>query len=139
MREQPRPPERTTGTGARESRTLIAPIEAFDVDDEIDRLTTEPEWSGRDRNAVTLAKSSNFRVVLVVLREGAQVGEDEAHGGISVQVLRGAVRVRRSADAAELSAGQLAALDVGGPWAITARDESAILLTIAWPEERSLV
>jgi quercetin dioxygenase-like cupin family protein len=139
MQDQPRAPERTSGTGERESRTLMRDVEAFDVDDEIDRLTNEPEWSGGDRNAVTLAKSSSFRVVLVVLRTGARVGEDEAHGPMSVQVVRGAVTVRRSKDSVELSAGELAALDVGGPWSISARDETAILLTIAWPEERSLV
>ena len=139
MPEQPPPPERTSGTDERESRTLIAAIETFDVERELERLTGEPEWAGGDRNAVTLAKSSRFRVVLVALRAGAQVGEDEAHGPMSVQVLRGAVSVRRSSEASDLSAGQLATLDVGGPWAVVAKDESAILLTIAWPEERSLL
>jgi quercetin dioxygenase-like cupin family protein len=139
MPRQPRPPERTSGADARGPRTLEQAVAVFDVDDQLDRLTAEPEWSRHDRNAVTLAKSSSFRVVLVALRGGAQVGEDEAHGPMSVQVVRGAVTVRRSEEAAELSAGQLAAMEAGGPWSVTARDASAILLTISWPEERSLV
>jgi len=139
MADQPRPPERTSGADARRPRALEQPVAAFDLDDELDRLTAEPEWSGRDRNALTLAKSSSFRVVLVALRGGARVGEDEAHGPMSVQVFRGAVTVRRSNEAAELSAGQLGTMEAGGPWSVTARDASAILLTISWPEERSLV
>jgi quercetin dioxygenase-like cupin family protein len=139
MPTQPRPPGRTTGRDAREPRTLEREVAVFDLDDQLDRLTREPEWLRGDRNAVTLAKSSSFRVVLVVLRDRARIGEDEAHGPISVQVIRGAVTVRRSDDSAELSAGQLAAMEAGGPWSITARDASAMLLTISWPEERSLV
>ncbi len=77
--------------------------------------------------------------MLICLKPGGKVGEDEAHGRMSVQVLRGAVAVRREEGSAELSAGQLAALDAGQAWSVEARDESAILLTIAWPEERSLV
>ena len=139
MANQPRPPERTSGADAREPRTLERDGAVFDLDDELDRLTGEPEWSGGDRNAVTLSKSTSFRVVLVALREGALIGEDEAHGPISVQVIRGAVAVRRSEDSAELSAGQLATMEAGGPWSVTARDASGVLLTISWPEERSLV
>jgi quercetin dioxygenase-like cupin family protein len=116
MADQPRPPERTSGADARRPRTLEQPVAVFDLDDELDRLTAEPEWSGRDRNALTLAKSSSFRVVLVALRGGARVGEDEAHGPMSVQVFRGAVTVRRSNEAAELSAGQLGTMEAGaGP------------------------
>jgi quercetin dioxygenase-like cupin family protein len=139
MPEQPRAPETTSGADAREPRTLMQPIETFDLDGELQRLTSEPEWTGRDRNAVTLAKATNFRVVLVVLRAGAEVGEDEAHGPISVQVIRGSAAVRRAGQESELGAGRLATLDSGGAWAISAREDSAVLLTIAWPEERSLV
>jgi quercetin dioxygenase-like cupin family protein len=139
MPEQPRPPERTSGTEDREPRTLISPVEVYDLQRELERLTREPEWSDGHQNAVTLAKGSNFRVVLVAMKPGARVGEDEAHGRMSVQVLRGAVSVQRPDKGSELAAGQLAALDAGQPWSIEARDESAILLTIAWPEERSLL
>jgi quercetin dioxygenase-like cupin family protein len=139
MANQPRPPDQTGGSDERKPRTLESEVAVFDLDDELDRLTGEPEWSGGDRNAVTLSKSTSFRVVLVALREGARIGEDEAHGPISVQVIRGAVTVRRSDDAAELSAGQLATMEAGGPWSVSARDASGVLLTISWPEERSLV
>jgi quercetin dioxygenase-like cupin family protein len=139
MSRQPPPPERTSGADAREPRTLIAPLDVFDIKEETEKLTAEPEWSGRDRNAVTLAKSSSFRLVLVALGRGGKVGEDEAHGTMSVQVVRGAVAVRRSEDAAQVKAGQIAALEAGGPWSVSATEDSAVLLTIAWPESRSLV
>ncbi len=139
MPEQPRPPERTSGTEDREPRTLMGPVEVYDLERELERLTREPEWSDGHQNAVTLAKGSNFRIVLVAMKPGARVGEDEAHGRMSVQVLRGAVTVERPDKGSELAAGQLAALDAGQPWSIEARDESAVLLTIAWPEERSLL
>ena len=139
MANQPRPPGRTGGSDEREPRTLEREVAVVDLEEELDRLSGEPEWSGGDRNAVTLYKSSSFRVVLVALREGARIGEDEAHGPISVQVIGGSITVRRSNDSAELSAGQLATMEAGGPWSVTARDASGVLLTISWPEERSLV
>ena len=138
MPEQPRAPEQTSGTDEREPRTLMQAVETFDLAAEVERLTSEPEWS-RDRNAVTLAKATNFRVVLVALRGGAEIGEDEAHGPISVQVLHGGAVVRRSGQDTELGSGRLAALDAGGAWAVSAREDSVVLLTLAWPEERSLV
>ncbi len=139
MPEQPRPPERTSGTEDREPRTLISPVEVYDLEREVERLTREPEWSDGHQNTVTLAKGSTLRIVLVAMKPGARVGEDEAHGRMSVQVLRGAVSVRRPEHGRELAAGQLAAMNAGEAWSIEAREESAILLTIAWPEERSLL
>jgi quercetin dioxygenase-like cupin family protein len=139
MPTQPAPPDRTSGADTREPRTLTAALEVLDLQQELKRLVNEPEWSGGDRNAVTLAKSSSFRLVLVALRAGARVGEDEAHGPMSVQVLRGTVTVRRSEDAAHLRPSELAAMEAGGAWSVSADEDSAVLLTIAWPEDRSLV
>ena len=138
MAEQPPPPDRTSGSDVREARELTAPLEVFRLEEEARRLTSEREWSG-DRNAVTLAKEGDLRLTLVALKRGAVLDQVEAHGRLSAHVLRGSVTVRRGQEQAQVSAGEVAAVDSGHPWSIEANDESAVLLTFAYPREDSLV
>jgi quercetin dioxygenase-like cupin family protein len=56
-----------------------------------------------------------------------------------VLLLEGAALVGRDGEPFELLSGELAVLDAGLPWWIEAREEAAVLLTMTWPEEKSLV
>jgi quercetin dioxygenase-like cupin family protein len=136
---QPRPPEHTSGSDDREPRELIAPVVVVGIASELERLRDEPAYRAGDRNAVTLAKEPDLRVVLAALRPGARIGEEMAHGRLTVEIVEGAVEVSRDGEGMELVAGELAVLDSGRAWSIEAREESAALLTMTWPEERSLL
>ncbi len=136
MADQPAP-ERTSGSEIREARSLMEAVEVFDLRREIEDLVAEPNWAD-DRNSRTLAKEENLRILLVALKAGAELGTDEAHGRMSLQVLRGQVAVSHDGQDASLCPGQLAALDVGGKWSVRAIEDSAVLLTICWPEERAV-
>jgi quercetin dioxygenase-like cupin family protein len=105
--------------------------------DEVERLSAEPEWSEGDRDSLTLAKASDVRLVLSVLRPGARIGDEEARGSLAVQTLAGAILVGRGDERVELRAGQLAVLQEGATWWVEAQEQSALLLMMAWPEERS--
>ena len=129
--------ESTRGSDAREARSLRDPLMQFDLAAEIDRLTTESEWGDGDRNSIVLAKDSRLRVLLSVIRAGARIGDDDAEAAITVQVLGGRVTLRRDVHAIDLADGHLGTIESGGSRTVEAVEDSAVLLTIAWPPERA--
>ncbi|HEX8713325.1 MAG TPA: hypothetical protein VF730_15700, partial [Terracidiphilus sp.] len=68
-------------------------VNQFDLPSEIAHAESRKPW----RTGVfskTLIKEKDMRVVLSVLEPGAQMKSHHADGSMSVQVLRGAVRLR---------------------------------------------
>lgn len=112
--------------------SMASPFLEFDLTSEVDRLHRESRWN-TGQNARTLIKYDDLRVVLMALKAGARIPEHEANGRISVQVLSGHVRLNASGRAFNLLPGSLLALDERAPHDLEALEESAILLTIAWP------
>ncbi len=104
----------------------------FDLDREIEQLRSEPAWA-TGRNAKTLIKYDDFRVVLTALRAHAVIPTHQTEGRISVQTVRGHLLVRAGGRTFDMPAGRLLALDRGLPHDVEAIDDSAMLLTIAWP------
>ena len=114
----------------RESRPLSEPILQFSLLDEIARLAGEPQWSDGDRNSIVLARDEQFRVLLTVMRRGAQIADRDGTETLSLQLLSGSVMVRRDAADAVLAPGELVVLERGGAWSIDALEESAALFTL---------
>ena len=108
------------------------PFMEFDLPAEVHRLHAETTWS-TGHNARTLIKYDDLRIVLTTLKASARVPEHKTEGRITVQVLSGHIQVRASERTFSLRAGGLLALDQGVPHNIEALEESALLLTIAWP------
>ena len=77
-------PDQTSGSPVREARPLMERLLVFDLPVEIARLREEPTFEGKDRNSMTLAKESDFRVLLTVLRPGAALDEQDGEGRMSV-------------------------------------------------------
>jgi quercetin dioxygenase-like cupin family protein len=123
---------------------LNAPSLQFDLDEEVRRLWRE-NASRAGRNAKTLAKQDDFRIVLTVLTGGRRIQEHQAAGRISIQAVQGHIRVRTgrepSSEPIDLPAGRLLVLDRGVRHDVEALTDSASLLTVAWPaggrEERT--
>lgn len=106
----------------------------FDLGREIQQLRHEHTWS-TGRKSRTLVKQSDFRVVLMALKAGTRVQEHKADGRISIQTVAGRISIRACQRTFVLPAGSLLALDRATVHDVEALEESAILLTIAWPEE----
>jgi len=105
----------------------------LDLPAELSRLHEETTWS-TGQNARTLIKYDTLRVVLVALKAGKSLEEHRTEGRISVQVLSGHVEIKASGRTFNLRAGGLLALDRNQPHDVRALQESAVLLTIAWPD-----
>jgi quercetin dioxygenase-like cupin family protein len=104
----------------------------FDLPAEIHRLHAETTWS-TGHNARTLIKYDDFRIVLIALAAEARMQEHKAEGRISIHVLSGHIQLRASGRTFSLRSGGLLALDHGVTHDVHALEESALLLTIAWP------
>jgi quercetin dioxygenase-like cupin family protein len=126
------PPGETTGTSERPPQRMASPVLAFDLAHEVARLHEQAAWQHGDRNAKTLVKEADFRVVLLALRAGARMEEHRAAGRISVQTLAGHLRLHTAGSNVDLPIGRLVILERDIPHSVEALDESAFLLTIAW-------
>jgi quercetin dioxygenase-like cupin family protein len=111
---------------------IASPFLEFDLKTEIDRLHAEPSWS-TGRNARTLAKYETFRVVLTALRAGVRIAEHRTDGRISIHVVHGHLRLTAAGRVFDLRSGGLVSLDHSEPHDLEAIEDSAFLLTMAWP------
>jgi quercetin dioxygenase-like cupin family protein len=111
---------------------MAAPFLEFDLKRELEQLHSEPGW-GTGQNARTLVKYDDLRVVLTALKARARLPGHQTEGRISIQIVVGHIQVRAEGRTFDLPAGSLLALDQGIPHDVEALEESAFLLTIAWP------
>lgn len=85
------------------------------------------------QNAKTLVKHDDLRIVLIALRAHARLPQHQAKGRVSIQTFSGHVLVRAAGRTFDLPTGTLLTLDRNLPHDVEALEESALLLTIAWP------
>jgi quercetin dioxygenase-like cupin family protein len=116
--------------------TLAAPLLTLDLSREIEQLRSEGRWQS-GHTAKALAKYSDLRVVLIVMKAGGRLEKHQTVGRISVQVLDGQIRFNTDERSVELAAGQMLTLDAGIPHDVEGIADSAFLLTIAWPHASS--
>ena len=108
------------------------PFMEFNLPAEVHRLHAETTWN-IGQNARTLIKYEDFRVVLIALAAEARMPEHKANGRLSIQVVSGHIQLKASGRTFNLRSGGLLALDHGVSHDVYAVEESALLLTIAWP------
>jgi quercetin dioxygenase-like cupin family protein len=111
---------------------IDTPYLEFDIARELQQLHLEPGWQS-GQNARTLVKYDGLRIVLIALQAGASIPEHHTEGQVSIQAIAGHIRVRAEGRSFELRPGGLLALEQGLPHDVEALEESAFLLTIAWP------
>jgi len=106
------------------------------VSDELEKLKKAPSWQRESgRSSETLVKYEEFRIVLVRMKMGSYMSHHRAEGPISIHALKGKVRVHLPGDRMEdLKPGDLLTLQRCLEHDVEALEESAFLLTIAWPE-----
>ena len=85
----------------------------------------------QDRRGETPVRQGGLSVVLAHLRRGLAVQEHSAPGAVTLQVLRGRVRVKLGEGTLDAGAETLVAFDARVRHAVEAVDDSALLLTLA--------
>lgn len=125
-------PNRSSAHRRPHPQAMAAPYLEFDLASQLHQLRSEPEWD-TGQNAVTLVKYDDLRVVLITLKARARMPGHQTAGRISIQTIEGQIHVRAEGRTFHLPAGNLLALDQGLPHDVEAVEDSAFLLTIAWP------
>ena len=117
---------------------LAGPLLQIDVEQELHQLRQEDSWQRETgRSSKTLAKYPDFRIVLILMKSGTRMRQHRAEGRISIQQLKGQVRIHLADRKVSLTTGHLLVLDCGVLHDVEALEESAFLLTISWRREKS--
>src|SRR5579884_1617634 len=117
---------------------LAESVLQIDFERELQQLRREDSWQRESgRSSKTLAKHPDFRIVLILMKSGTRMRQHRAEGRISIQQLKGQVRIHLADRKVSLSTGQLLVLDCGVLHDVEALEESALLLTISWQREKS--
>lgn len=106
------------------------------IGSELAKLKTASSWQRESgRSSETLVKYEEFRIVLVRMKAGSYMSQHRAEGPISIQAIQGKIRVHLPEGRMhDLELGDLLTLERGLEHDVEAMEESAFLLTIAWPE-----
>ena len=127
------PEGQTHGNPERPMHRVARSSLMFDLAAEVEQLHAEESWRQGVRNAKTLVKEPDLRVVVILLRQGARMEEHRAPGRITIHTLSGRLRLQMLDQTIDLEAGQILMLESDIPHNVEAVDESVFLLTIAWP------
>jgi quercetin dioxygenase-like cupin family protein len=114
---------------------MAAPYLEFDLTTEIEQLHREAGWQS-GQNAKTLVKYEDLRIVLTALKAQSRIPGHQTEGRISIHTIVGHLKVRAQGRTFDLPAGRVLALDQRLPHDVEALEDSAFLLTIAWPARK---
>ena len=115
----------------RRHRPETGPFVHSRLDEEVERLKTEPAWHHGDRNSITLTKRSELTLVLTLLRAGAVLREHRAPTAVTLHVISGRLIVRVADRSFELGPGEIVTMEPRLTHAAEARLDTAFLLTLA--------
>jgi quercetin dioxygenase-like cupin family protein len=124
----------TSGTDRRAAHALAGEGLVFRLADEVRELREDLGRASGGRSSKTLAKAGGLRVTLVMLDAGVTLEPEAAAGGASLQVLEGRLRVQADGEEWELAPGDPVALGHNLREPVRAIEQSAFLVTVAWPE-----
>lgn len=104
----------------------------FDLAAETGQLRREEAWKSTSRNAKTLVKYPDLRIVLIAMKKRAQMVGHKTDESISIHVLTGKLRVHLPGQTVEVPAGCLLTLERALVHDVEALEDSSFLLTISW-------
>ena len=111
-------------------RAIDAALIGIDLPLYMSQIKEETAWKDGKRNAITVFKTNDLRIVLIALHEGSEMARHTADGIISVQVLEGQIQFNTDRQSVELISGQMLALHEGIPHSVKALRETIFLLTL---------
>lgn len=115
-------------------RLVDAPLVTIDLPKYVNQITSEDSWFKNDRNAITVYKTDQYRVIIVAMHSNAEMRTDEdnlVNGILSVKILQGHLQFSSNHQTTELSNGHMAVLHENIPYTIKATETSIFLLCIA--------
>lgn len=113
------------------NRPLAGPILSFNLAEQLAELRAEEAFARSGRAGRTLAKSGRFRLTLVAMAAGNEIGTHQADSPMTLHVLDGGLRFRAGGEEHELRSGEVLFFGPGDAHDIRANEDSALLITLA--------
>jgi quercetin dioxygenase-like cupin family protein len=126
-----------TTEGFADDGTMLKDFAQFNLTQEMLDSEQKRPWP-MGHSARTLFKKTDFRMVLISMEKGSILKEHHADGTISVQLLKGSIRFTAKGEAHALQPNSVVTLSASIEHEVEALEESAFLLTIAWPTAEKL-
>lgn len=112
-------------------RIIDAEMVVMNLNTAQEQIISESAWLNSDRNAITLFKSEELRIVLIALHAEAELKPHRAPGTITVQVLEGNIRFKTDKRESILGKDEMLTLHTGIKHSVFALTQAVFLLTIA--------
>ena len=126
-----------TTEGFADDGTMLKDAAQFDLALEMEQSEQKKPWpSGLLTRS--LFKKPDFRMLLISMDKGAVLKEHHVDGTISVHVLQGSIRFTAQGEAHNLRVHGVVTLGASIKHQVEALENSAFLLTIAWPSGEKL-
>lgn len=122
---------RATDNRPEGDRSIDAPLLLMDIPKYIQQVKEEEAWRVNDRNAITLFKTNNIRLLLIALHAGAEMHTERPENVLILQVLEGRLQLRTNAALININKEQALALHEQIVYSITAIEEAVLLLTVS--------
>ncbi|MBS1586238.1 MAG: hypothetical protein JSS82_11910 [Bacteroidetes bacterium] len=113
------------------NRLIDASLVGIDINEYISQIKDEEAYRKNDRNAITVFKTDNMRIILAAFHANASMPGNTTNGTISVQVLEGHIKINSGMGYLDLKAHQMAALHGEITYSISALEDSVFLLTVS--------
>ena len=113
------------------TRRLSGKVLTFLLGAEDDTLREFADDSKTGRAGKTLVKENSLRITLVALKKGTVLPSHQVAGPVSIQTLRGCLRLATDRGDMDLPAGTLIALESGVAHTAKAQTDCAILITFS--------
>lgn len=110
---------------------LAAAVQRVDLVDAAAALRAEAHASVAGHRQLAVVRHGPVSMILFALEKGGHLKEHQADGEVIIHVLRGQLSVTVAGEEVTLAAGQLLALAPGQRHAVSALEESDMLLCIA--------
>jgi quercetin dioxygenase-like cupin family protein len=105
----------------------------LDLESEIAQLHCSPEWSTGIARKV-LIQYPDLQITLRTMRAHTRIPEHHNPGRICVQTVRGRIRMHADGQVFDLPKGKMLVLDRAIVHDVEAFEESAFMLTVAYPQ-----
>jgi len=103
----------------------------FNLEEEAARLRQEPAWE-HGRNAKTLVKFPDLRLVLTTIRAGQTLTEHQNAGRTCIQTLSARIRVETPHKAFDLPTAHSVAIDREVHHHIVSLEDSSFIVIVVW-------
>lgn len=120
-----------------EARKLDVPLLRLELAQELAEVRRGVAYGTHGQSAKTLARYPDLRLVLIALASGKRIERHQTKGRVSIHVIEGRVTLQVGAEKVELGAGCLLEVAPDVAHDVEAAADSALLLTVAWPQAAS--